>query len=240
MHIKDIIQILIEAQEIEFIIQRLSEECERLPAQLLSTKRRLGEVSNEMQVLETEINIEQKGIKKCEEEIAGIERRITDLQSKQNETKSNKDYKSFQDAIEKHRKNIDEIEIRQLLHLEKIDVLNGSKPTISEKIKFQEQQLVKKKQDLDDNYNNLSKQIDDLRNRKAELFTEIAEDTIETFNKLIEHCNGIAVAGVDDKRSCIGCHNELNIPTIQQLLATNEIVTCPSCGRIIYLPELFS
>lgn len=240
MHIKDIIQILIKAQAIEFEIQRLSEDCERLPAQLSSTKRRLGEVNNEMLKIDTDINIEQMSIKKCEEEIAGVERRISDLQSKQNETKSNKDYKGFQDAVEKHRKDIDNLEVRLLVHMETIDSLNESKPAILGKIKFQEQQHSKKKQELDDNYNNLSKQIDELRQKKIELLDGIAIDTVETFNKLIKHCNGIAVASVDNKRSCTGCHNELNIPTIQQLLATNEIVMCPSCGRVIYLPELFS
>jgi len=240
MYIKDIIQILIKAQEIEFEIQRLSEECEFLPAQLSSTKRRLGEVNNEMQKIDTDINIERMSIKKCEEEIAGVERRISDLQNKQNEAKSNKDFKGFQDAIEKHRKDIDDVEVRLLVHMEKIDSLNESKPSILSKINFQEQQHAKKKQELDDNYNNLSKQIDELKQKKTEMLDGIAIDTVETFNKLIKHCNGLAVASVDDKRSCTGCHNELNIPTMQQLLATNEIVTCPSCGRIIYLPELFS
>ncbi|MCD4656423.1 MAG: hypothetical protein K8S87_02650 [Planctomycetes bacterium] len=239
MIIKEIIQILIQAQKIENEIQTLSEDKDRLPMQLSSTTRRLGEVSNEMNAIETKIKLEQVGIKKCEEEIAGIERRISELQSKQNEAKSNKDYKGFQDAIEKHRRDIDDFEVQQLEHMEKIDTLNGSKPLIKERIEFQEQQLAKKKKELDDNFDNLSKQIDVLKQRKAELFKEIAVDTTEIFDKLIEQRNGQAVVGVDEKRSCIGCHNELNIPTIHQLLATNEIVTCPSCGRILFLPKLF-
>ena len=130
--------------------------------------------------------------------------------------------------------------MRQLGHMDKIDKLNESKPGIAERVNFQEQQLAKKKQKLDDNFDNLTAQISKLKDEKAELFKEIIEDTVELFEKLLDLRNGRAVVGVDEKRSCTGCHNELNIPTVQQLQATNEIVTCPSCGRIIYLPELFN
>jgi len=240
MLIKDIIQTLIKGQAIADEIFELTEEADKLPTQLSTTKRRLSEVNEENSKLESKIKIEKNGIKKCEDDIAAIEKRISDLQNKQNEAKTNKDYKGFQDAIDKHRKEIDDFEEQILIHMDKIDELNEGKPVIAEKIKFQEQQLAKKKKELDDNYDVLNEKINKLKDEKSELFKDVVEDTVELFDKLLDQRNGRAVVPVDEMRSCTGCHNELNVPTIQQLQATNEIVTCPSCGRIMYLPEYFS
>ena len=240
MQIKDIIQTLINAQTIADQIIDLTDQSERLPSQLASTKHRLAEVQEENNKLDTKIKLERNGIKKCEDEIAAIEKRISDLQNKQNEAKTNKDYKGFQDAIIKHRKEIDSFEEQILVHMDKIDELNEGKPSIDKKIKFQEDQLAKKKKELDENYDDLVGQINVLKDQKAEMFKDVIEETVELFDKLLEQRNGRAVVEVDDTRSCTGCHNELNVPTIQQLQATNEIVTCPSCGRIIYLAEYFN
>ena len=238
MDLKDIIKTLIEAQNLELEIQDLSKRKDRLPEQLKSTNQKLTDELDSLKSSDSKIKVKQIEIKKSEDEVVETEKRISELRKQQNEAKTNKDYKSFEDAIGKLKSQIDNKEETQLVLMEEIDNINSAKMKIQEKIKFQQKLLDEKKKELDDNYSNLEVKIKEHIDKEINLLSTINEQTVQQFKKLIEHRNYQAIVPVDENRICTGCASELNLPVIQKLMACNQIVACPFCSRIIYLEEI--
>ena len=109
-----------------------------------------------------------------ENEVADLQKRIEELKKQQNEAKTNKDYRAFQEAIGKIEEAIDGNENEQLAIMEKIEELNSSKPAILDKIDFQKKQLKKKEQALNENFDALIAEIKALEQQQTDLFSGIS------------------------------------------------------------------
>ena len=71
------------------------------------------------------------------------------------------------------------------------------------------------------------------RARRKELTLAISENVLRTYSHTHKTRGGVAVAPAD-ARHCLACHVLLR-PQLSQILRSNdEIVTCESCGRILY------
>ncbi|MFT5689637.1 MAG: putative nucleic acid-binding Zn-ribbon protein [Planctomycetota bacterium] len=65
----------------------------------------------------------------------------------------------------------------------------------------------------------------------------VPKDVLTEYEKLLEAREGQALAMLED-RTCQGCY--VGVPTniYVKLMRAHELVTCPSCLRILYLPEI--
>ncbi|MFM7137841.1 MAG: C4-type zinc ribbon domain-containing protein, partial [Planctomycetota bacterium] len=64
---------------------------------------------------------------------------------------------------------------------------------------------------------------------------DLAEDLREKYQRAVRHkgADGMAAA---DGRDCGGCHQQITSNQLSELLG-GRIVTCRSCGRLLYTPE---
>ena len=76
---------------------------------------------------------------------------------------------------------------------------------------------------------------------KGKLFEERTTKTIELDRKILSFYEKIRVWAKNTavvpvkKQACYGCYMKLNDNTYAALIKSEEIITCPHCGRIIYL-----
>ena len=64
---------------------------------------------------------------------------------------------------------------------------------------------------------------------------ELAEDVREKYDRVVRHKGAAGMAAIDG-RSCGGCHQQITTNQLSELLG-GRIVTCRSCGRLLYTPE---
>lgn len=69
---------------------------------------------------------------------------------------------------------------------------------------------------------------------RDELRTQIDAPTLRTYDRLRVRHGGVAVAEVK-QRTCLGCRVSMIAAHEQRLRAGEQLITCQSCGRFLYL-----
>lgn len=243
MDVIEIIKTLIKLQKLEDEIAKLTSQKNKLPFLLKSAQLKLGDEQENLKKLNLAISKNQKNIKSSEAEVSGISKRINDVRKQQSDSKSNKEFKTFSEFIDKYNADIQAQEEVQLALMEDIEKLEEKKGQINEKQEYLTQQLKLREKELEQNFSVLESQINILVQKQTELFALLSDDTSEQFKKLIELRNGQAISSVEvinieEGGSCTACGTTLIRPIVQKLLAKNEIITCPACSRILYLPSV--
>jgi len=109
-----------------------------------------------------------------------------------------------------------------------------------EELKEYKEQLAVEEEDVSELKEAIAKIIKDLNSsreglskEKSELIETIDKKILSFYEKIRRWANETAVVPVK-KQACYGCHMKLTNKVYSEFLATDEIKTCPHCGRIIY------
>jgi predicted nucleic acid-binding Zn-ribbon protein len=168
-------------------------------------------------------------------QLKSAEAKIADLEGKLNACKTNREYQTLRDQVAADRMATKVLEDEILEALERIDDLKPAVPVAEAAIaaaaqtKAAEETKVRGEKDL------LDAEVARIRGELEQLERELADDFRERYDRVIRHKGADGMAAVDG-RSCGGCHQQITSNMLSELLA-GRIVTCRSCGRLLYTPE---
>ena len=72
------------------------------------------------------------------------------------------------------------------------------------------------------------------RAERESLARDIPRDLLAQYDRLLKGRGGLAVALVGQSRICGGCRVTLTPQRFQEVRQSSQILTCESCGRILY------
>jgi len=159
--------------------------------------------------------------------------KLEEIAGKHKLAKNEKEVKALQleEEIAKEQVNFANEEINRL------DTLAASKTEELEVIKAElaeEEESVKElKEAIDKNIAELEKSKNAVYEEKSVLVSKVDSKVLSFYEKIKRWANESAVVPVK-KQACYGCHMKLNDRFYSEFSASNEIMTCPHCGRIIY------
>ena len=159
--------------------------------------------------------------------------KLSEIEGKHKLAKNEKEVKALQleEEIAKEQVNFANEEIVRL------DSLITSKNEELEAIKaelVQEEESVKELKDLiDANIAKLESERNKVYEEKSVLVGTVDSKVLAFYEKIRRWAAESAVVPVK-KQACYGCHMKLNDRFYSEFSASNEIMTCPHCGRIIY------
>ncbi len=171
--------------------------------------------------------------KKLELDAEAKQQQIDKWATQQLQTKKNEEYKALQHEIDHGKQVISGIEDQELELMEKADGVQ-KEVVEAQKIASEAKKVVDTKiGDLDAREKNLQADLAKLESNRAELAAAVDEDARAKYERLLKSKGSNVVVGVSH-HSCGGCHMKLNRGTVVQCQASQEIVTCTNCGRILY------
>ena len=94
---------------------------------------------------------------------------------------------------------------------------------------------------LEQAHQSLGGRLDELQGRRRDAAAAVDHKTITLFDRLSERYDGEVLAEVErpnprrDEFLCAGCHMSLRAEVANTLKSRDEIVTCKSCGRILFI-----
>ena len=110
---------------------------------------------------------------------------------------------------------------------------------VHKNINENEESLIELKTDLDVRRNKLDEALSETADEKAALensrkkqVTEIDDNTMQVYNKVISARSGIAVVPLSGN-SCGGCGAALPLQMVSEIRA-GDLHNCQSCGRFVY------
>lgn len=172
--------------------------------------------------------------KELENEVRSRQDRILKYEQQKLATKKNDEYQAFDHAVESLKKEIAGIEDKEL---ELMEAAEAQKPIIAaaDKQASETKAMVQRQiADIEAKIQAIEGQQKEVQADRERLAKEVDEDLLDTYQRLFDKKDGIAVAALANEL-CQGCHVKAQTHIIHAVKAAKEVTTCLNCGRILYL-----
>lgn len=223
---------LVELQDIDSQLEDLNSLLGDLP-------KMVDELNEKENSLKDRVEADKVSLKEINLNSSKSEKVNSDIQEKINKltdqlflVTNNKQYDALNNEIEHLKEQKKENEELLISNLEE-------KETLEKNINENEASLEELKTDLDVRRNKLDEALSETADEKAALensrkkqVTEIDDNTMQVYNKVISARSGIAVVPLSGN-SCGGCGAALPLQMVSEIRA-GDLHNCQSCGRFVY------
>lgn len=222
--------------------------------QLSNFDKNIDGFSPKIAAIQKELNDKQNEIAEVQKEVENSNKEIEDLADEIEKTDNHiKDLNSqLKAGSKKHSAIKTERELKSLQLEEELtkDQLSSANDEIErlenlmENKKSNQSELLEKEKVLKDEFENIQKstedELKDIESQREKFYLEkdkfvkkMDQKIISFYEKIRKWAGNTAVAKVK-KQACYGCFMHINDKTYSNVIRSDEIVTCPNCGRILY------
>jgi predicted nucleic acid-binding Zn-ribbon protein len=166
-------------------------------------------------------------------EIEAKKSQIEKYLNQQLQTRKNEEYKALTHEIEMAKEEIFKIEDAQIVLMEKAEATQKDVARASTEAAAAKKLLDDQIGDLNQREENFKKELAELQAGRVALTGAIDESTHSRYERLLKNKGESVVVGIEHS-ACGGCHMKLPAQIITHCRAQAEVVTCPSCGRMLY------
>ena len=161
--------------------------------------------------------------------VAGIEQKLYG-----GTVKNPKELASLQEQAEHLKKRRREEEDKVLDIMTEMDAAQANLAMISQKVKSLKKSWKEEQAELSREQDRLSTNLANLEQKRKDLGSRIDEASLRLYEELRTKKQGRAVAKVE-QGMCQGCRIVLPVRELQRARASQELVQCGNCERILYV-----
>jgi len=227
------IELLMKLQDIDYFIGELERSKDYLPDMMENLrkemveieeayenyKKRLKEAKLEQKNLEIEVSANQESLEKYQHQMLNI--------------KTNKEYDALTQEIDKCKNTVSTAEDKTLLLMDEIAELE-------EKIEEYESRVDEVRDNNSAQLDQLQGQIDSIAEKmkmkndeRKNVLVRVPKPLMASYERIRKGRGGDVVVPVK-RRSCGACYKQLEPHVVQEIRKGEKIITCDSCGRILY------
>lgn len=227
------LQQIVELSELDKALDAFDPKIKSINDMLQSKQDEIDELSKNDEILKNEIEELISQITKTNIHISEFNAKISDCKKKASSIKTEKESKALilEENLAKEQLSAANDEI---VKLEKI--IASKEEQIKEASKLKEEKL----KDFNELQKNSNKELDEINEKKSKVFTQkeklmakIDQKMLVFYEKIRRWAKNSVVVPVR-KQACYGCFMKINDKTYSAVIRSDDIVTCPHCGRILY------
>lgn len=228
------------------VIQSLINLQER-DRQILRLEMEIANMATERRVLEEKAKKAQEGLdaaklaakqaeserKRLELEGAGKQEQINKYRTQQGLTKKNDEYQALTNQIKTAMAEITALEDQQIVWMEKIEQREREVAEAAKRTREAINALDQARKAIDEREAKLKATLEDLKASHGQLQAAVDEAALTRYQRIRKMKGSNAVVGIEHA-ACGGCHMRLPTQILLSCQAHQEMIFCPSCGRILY------
>lgn len=227
------IHLVIRLESLDSRISNLETEIAALPKHIAAIEKTLDAHQRRLDADRAALTANQKERKKLEGDIQAQEQKISKLRDQTLQAKTNEQYRAFQNEVEYCQKEIRKAEDRILDLMGESESLEGNVKKAEALLKKEKDDVEAEKQTARERTAQTQKELEEDRQQRAEAARQVPPALLKLYEKVRKKWHGQVTAEVHDGR-CSRCYITLRPQLFQNLRAATEILTCESCGRILY------
>jgi predicted nucleic acid-binding Zn-ribbon protein len=168
---------------------------------------------------------------------------IEKLRTQQQTAKNNKEYQAFLVEINTHKVDRGKVEDEAVRTMGEVEKGQAEVAALSQQLEGERAKLATLKSQGGEVLARLQAEVDALRPARDAAAAKVPAKYVDAFTRLADRYDGQAMSKLDrpDRRReeylCTECNMELAIDVYNKLRTRDEVVFCPSCRRILYIPE---
>ena len=222
-------------------LQKLDTEIERINARLEEIEKKL---SDDSRVIRAKKNLEEtkENAKQIRIKLNQIEDRVEAQRIKRKTTqaalfggkiKNPKELQDLQMETEALKRYISQLEDEQLEAMIAYESAENAEKQASKDLTQIKGTIAEENAALLGEKNKLEADLERFIREKEAVLQSISSKSLSLYQKLRKTKNGVAVAAISEG-GCSICGQSLTPADLQSIRASNKLVFCPNCGRILF------
>lgn len=233
-----------QLRELFKLDQRVRSLRTRLDAALTRQKAqetKLQQLTRQRDELASQVKQVKVKASELEKQVNEMDSRVVHLREQMNSVKNNKEYSALLVEVSTIKNEKGKLEEEALNQLTQVDLLSTSLAGAEEKVAAQQKIVEVARQEVEARRSEVGAQLDEATRDRDTASEQVPVDARSVFLKQAAIHDGEALAAVveEDRKnmeySCGGCYIGLPIERVSTTISKpNTVITCPSCGRILY------
>ncbi|HWB53766.1 MAG TPA: C4-type zinc ribbon domain-containing protein [Tepidisphaeraceae bacterium] len=226
--------------------QKLREATGRLEAASRNVRiqeRRTRELTERLEQLQQQLKENQSQYGQLDLDLKAREAHIEKLRTQQQTAHTNKEYQTFLIEINTQKLDKTKVEDEAIKSMEQIEKMQGEVKDLTAQLEGEETKLQQMRAEIGDRVAALEAEIESLRPDRQQAYDAVQAQARDAFDRLAERFEGEALSALSkpnprqEEYICGACNMLLVVDVYNRLHTRDELVFCPSCRRILYIPE---
>jgi len=228
---------LLALQQIDGRIRALNQEIEDVPAHKEQEKARLKGAQSALAVAQSNLKITQLNLNAAEGEVANRKERMEKLRQQQQQLKTNRDFQAMTLEITRALEEVEQCEARQIALMDEVTPAASLVAKANAKLLEEEGHVNGYLEELDRRAADAQAELDRSLAERAEALKRITSPQALLAYTRLSPRRWPAIVPLEGGTVCGGCHLT-QPPQMAHLVRRNVgIVTCQTCGRILYAAD---
>lgn len=230
---KDQLQLLISLQQTDLEILHLQTRTDEAPSEIGKLDQDLAESS---QQLETAREIHQQHLRQArqlERELNGLREKLARFKTQLMEVKNNQQYKAVLLEIDAAKGQINSTEDEILEEMLAAEESEQKASEVETAVENTRREVEEKQRDLKQFIATAETTGRMLREKRCRVVATLEPELDALYQRIAKARNGQALAEARDQ-SCQVCHIRLRPQLFNEIKASQRIITCENCNRILY------
>jgi len=226
--------------------QKLREAQGRLDAVSKNVRiqqRKVGDLSERLRLSQANLKEQQSKAAQLELDLKTRDAKIERLRGQQQNAKTNREYQAFLVEINTEKVDKGKSEEELLKVMEGAEKLQAEVKELNDSNAAETAKLEAMQAEIDGRVKELQAEIESLRPARETAAASVPAKALDAFNRLADRYEGEAMSALTkpDRRreeyACFACNIDLVTDVYNKLHSRDEVVYCPSCGRILFIPD---
>jgi predicted nucleic acid-binding Zn-ribbon protein len=227
------IELLMKLQDIDYFIGELERSKDYLPDMIENLRKEIAEVEETLENHKnrlTEAKLEQKNL---ETETAANYEALEKYQRQMLSIKTNKEYDALTQEMDKCKETIALAEDKTLLLMDEINELTEKIEEYTVKVDETRKHNTVQLEQLQSRIDAVGEKMQIKDDERQNVMVRIPKPLKSAYERIRKGRGGDVVVPVK-KRSCGACYKQLEPHIVQEVKKAEKVLTCDSCGRILY------
>jgi len=223
---------LIELEKVDREVARLSDEVAALPKRVAAIEEKLAEHKAAVEKAKARIKGNESSRRQFEADIKGFQEKIAKYRSQSSSVKTNDEYRALMHEVEFAEKQIGGCEDKILELMISLENEEKALKRAEAELKTEAADVEKEKAEAHVRTADDEKLLAGLKEKRAGLRSGVEYSALAHYDRVMRQRKSAISEAREQK--CMACFVMLRPQTWQELRTNEHIVTCSSCGRILY------
>ena len=218
-----------EASKLEPQITEINNELNEKTKLLTKTQDELESLQNSAKRAKVDISANELIIQENSEKIEQIDKKMATIKSEQEIRALDAENGLAKEKIAYANERISHIE-------KELSSFAGKEEAVQNKIKDLEKEIEKCQEDVQKKTAKVKAELKKIFDSKEKIAKNIDNKVLIFYEKIRKWAKDTSIVVVK-KQACSGCYIRINDMIYSELLKSDDIITCPHCGRILYIAQ---
>lgn len=234
---------LVKLFQIDQVLRAAQDRYDNAARSVRLLERRVNELTAKVQATQQLLREQQAKAGELDLDLKSRDAHIEKLRTQQQLAKTHKEYQAFLTEINTEKTDRNKVEDEAIKALENVERTQGELKALQAQLAEEQKKLDEIRSQLGGRLSELQAEIDKVTPSRQAAYAEVPARIAGMYDRLAERHEGEAMSPLqkpdprEEEYICGACNMSLVVDIYNRLHSRDDLVQCPSCGRLLFIPD---